>query len=110
MGSSTHGEGASFAVPLNIRATGFAGQLLRQLEVDRWQSRHGDEGAVELLNCGWRCVGVGERPNVGGRTVRGHRRPVRGGQVWIGLQCHKKIRRGVEDDGRVGGHSGDAGK
>jgi hypothetical protein len=26
------------------------------------------------------------------------------------LQCHKKIWRGIEDDGRVGARSGDAGK
>ena len=93
----------------NPRA-GICRTLIRQPEVNRWQLRSGDERPVEALGHGCRCVGVGERPWPGDRGVRGDRRPVRGGQVWTGLQCREKIRRGVEDDGRVGGRSGDAGK
>jgi len=79
-------------------------------KVDRWQLWHGDEGAVEMLNFGWHSVGLDERPNIGDRKIRSDRRPIREGQAWIGLQCHKKIWRGIDGDGRVGARSGDPGK
>jgi hypothetical protein len=104
------GEGENIRHPLENSRDWIGRTLIRQPEVNRWQLRDGDERPVEALNHGWRCVGVGERPNVGGRVIRGDRRPVREGDVRAGLQGQEKIRRGVEDDGRVGGCSGDAGK
>ena len=96
--------------PLENPRAGICRTVIRQPKVNRWQLRDRDERPVEALNHGWRCVGVGERPNVGGRVIRGDSRPVREGDVRAGLEGQEKIRRGVEDDGRVGGRSGDAGK
>ena len=70
----------------------------------------GDESPVKVLRHGRRCVHVGEDPKVGGRRIRGNRRPFQGGQDGTGLQRHKKIRRGAEYDGRGVGRSGDVGK
>ena len=49
-------------------------------------SRSGDEGAVKTLSCRRRWVGVGERPKVGGRCVRGDQGPIGQGQIRAGLQ------------------------
>ena len=79
-------------------------------ELMRMSSRGGDERPVEALSLGCRCGVVGERPNAGDRGICGDWCPVREGQVRTGLERYEKIWRGAEDDGRVGGRSGDAGK